>query len=290
MRNVNSDSITGAVLGYLSEDTDPRLREVLEGLVTNLHRFVRETQITQGEWAMAMDFLKRTGDITDDQRNEFILLSDVLGVSSLVDMVNSSPQATSCSALGPFHIPGTPVRPMGADLRGDFDAEVLLVEGVVSDADGTPISGAKVDVWQNAPNGLYSSQDSEQDTYSFHGVFVTDDNGRYAFTTAEPIAYNVPTDGPAGDILKATGRDAWRPAHLHYMVLAEGYQPLVTEAFPEGDPYLDKDAVLGVRNDLVFTATRQSADTFPEGFELSGRVDASYLRVKFNLVLSEESS
>lgn len=287
MRNVTSESITEAVLGYLGEDTDPRLRETLEGLVRSLHGFVRETRITHGEWAMAMDFLKRTGEISDEKRNEFILLSDVLGVSSLVDMVNSSPQATSCSALGPFHIEGTPVRPMGADLRGEFDAEVMLVEGTVRDTDGHPIAGARVDVWQNAPNGLYSSQDPGQDTYSFHSVFETDDEGRYAFTTAHPIPYTVPTDGPAGEILRATGRNAWRPAHLHYMVIADGYQPLVTEAFPHEDPYLDEDAVLGVRDDLVFTATKGEEGTFPDGFELSGKVDGPFSRMEFNLVLSE---
>ena len=288
MRNVDSDSITGAVLAYLGGDTDPRLREVLQGLVELLHGFVRETGITHAEWSMAMDFLMRAGDTSDDQRNEFILLSDVLGLSSLVDMVNSNPQATSCSTLGPFHIADTPIRPIGADLGGDFDAEVLLVEGMVSDTDGNPVPGASVDVWQNAPNGLYSSQDPGQETYSFHGVFVTDDNGRYAFTTAKPIAYTVPTDGPAGEILRATGRDAWRPAHLHYMVLAEGYQPLVTEAFPDDDPYLDKDAVFGVREDLLFSCTRAEAATFPTGFELSGSVDSPYSRVEFNLVLSPE--
>jgi hydroxyquinol 1,2-dioxygenase len=210
VRSVNSDNITDTVLGYLGEDTNPRLREVLEGLVTNLHRFVSDARITHGEWAMAMDFLKRAGDITDDKRNEFILLSDVLGASSLVDLVNSHPQATSCSALGPFHIAGAPVRPMGADLRGDFESEVLLVKGRVYDTDSNPIAGAKVDVWQNAPNGLYSSQDSDQDTYSFHGVFVTDDDGRYnlpllslSLTAYPPTARRVrfwmlPGEAPGG--------------------------------------------------------------------------------------------
>lgn len=286
MRTVNSNNVTDTVLGYLGEDTDPRLREVLEGLVSNLHRFVRDARITHDEWAMAIDFLKRTGDITDEKRNEFILLSDILGVSSLVDMVNSSPAATSSSTLGPFHIAGTPVRPMGADLKGDFEAEVVLVEGLVCDTDNKPIAGAKVDVWQNAPNGLYSSQDSNQDTYSFHGVFVTDDSGRYAFTTAQPKPYKVPTDGPAGEILVATGRNAWRPAHLHFMVLAEGYQPLVTEAFPDDDPYLDEDAVLGVRDDLLFEVKNGAAGSFPEGFEISGEVVGAYTRIEFDLILS----
>lgn len=288
MRTLNSKNITEVVLNSLGEDTDPRLREILQGLVTNLHGFVRDTQVTHSEWAMAMDFLKRSGDISDDKRNEFILLSDVLGVSSLVDLVNSNPQSTSCSALGPFHIANSPVRNLGADLKGDFDAEVLLVEGRVCDAEGNPVSGARVDVWQNAPNGLYSSQDPEQDTYSFHGVFVTDENGRYFFTTTQPIAYTVPTDGPAGEILNATARNAWRPAHLHYRVLADGFAPLVTEAFPDGDPYLNQDAVLGVRDDLVFTVNREDASLFPEGFELSGKVDGPYARIEFNLILSKE--
>lgn len=288
MRTLDETNITDVVLSHLGEDTDPRLREILQGLVTHLHCFVRDTHITHREWALAIDFLKRSGEITDGMRNEFILLSDVLGVSSLVDLINSTPQATSCSALGPFHIADTPVRTFGADLKGDFDSEVMLVKGQVCDTDNTPISGATVDVWQNAPNGMYSSQDPNQDTYSFHGVFVTDESGRYAFTTARPLAYTVPTDGPAGEILHSTGRNAWRPAHLHYMVRADGFLPLVTEAFPDDDPYLDKDAIFGVRDDLVFSVKRADASSFPQGFELTGKVDAPYAQVEFDFILSKE--
>ena len=218
-------------------------------------------------------------------RNEFILLSDVLGVSSLVDMVNSHPEGTSSSVLGPFHISGAPVRPMGGDLKGDFEGEIVVVEGHVRDTEGKPIAGAKVDIWQTAPNGMYSSQDPNQETYSFHGIFLTDENGRYAFTTVRPVAYTVPTDGPVGQILNATGRHPWRPSHLHYMVLADGFRPLVTEVFADDDPYLDQDTVFGVREDLVVHYQPQTADSFPAGFELSGKVKEPYLRVDFDVVL-----
>lgn len=288
MRTVNSNNITETFLGYFGKDTDPRVREVMESLAHHLHSFIREAKITHEEWNKALDFLKWAGDITDDKRNEFILLSDVLGVSSLVDMVNSHPVGTSSSVLGPFHIAGAPVRPMGADLKGDFEGDIILVEGYVRDIEGKPVAGAKVDIWQTAPNGMYSSQDPDQDTYSFHGIFETDENGRYAFTTVRPVSYTVPTDGPVGEILNATGRHPWRPSHLHYMVLADGFRPLVTEVFPDDDPYLDEDTVFGVREDLVISYQAQEAGSFPEGFELSGKVDGAYYRVDFDVVMIRE--
>ena len=239
MRNVNRDNITATFLSYFGPDTDPRLRQVMHSLATHLHDFVRETRLTHEEWSRALAFLKATGNITDDQRNEFVLLSDVLGVSSLVDMVNSAEGGTSSSVLGPFHIAGAPPLATGADLKGEHDGEVLLVEGRVRNVAGEPLAGANIDVWQTAPNGLYSSQDPQQDRYSFRGVLTADDSGYYAFTTAKPVAYTVPTDGPVGEILRATGRHPWRPSHLHYIVTVDGYRPLVTEVFPDDDPYLD---------------------------------------------------
>lgn len=289
MRTVNSENITETFLGYFGKDTDPRVREIMESLATHLHNFIRETSITHKEWSKALEFLTWAGDITNDQRNEFILLSDVLGVSSLVDMVNTDPTATSSSVLGPFHIAGAPHRPMGADLKGDFEGEVLVVEGYVRDTEGKPIAAAEVDIWQTAPNGMYSSQDPDQDTYSFHAIFTTGEDGRYAFTTVRPVSYTVPTDGPVGEILNATGRHPWRPSHLHYIVKAKGYRPLVTEVFPDDDPYLDQDTVFGVREDLVISYQSRPAGSFPQGFELSGKVDGDYSRVDFDVVLARES-
>ena len=275
-------------MGYMGEDVNPRLREVVGSLVSHLHDFAKEVNLTHEEWETGIKFLERAGEISDEARHEFVLLSDVLGLSSLVDMINSRPEGTSSSVLGPFHISGAPPLPIGGDMKDRFEGEVLIAEGIVKDADGKPIEGATVDIWQTAPNGLYSSQDEDQDTYSFHGIQTTGPDGRYAFTTVKPVEYTVPTDGPVGDILNATGRHPWRPSHLHFIVKAEGFRSLVTEVFPDDDPYLDQDTVFGVRDDLVMSYQSMPAGSFPDGFALSGSVDGPYLRVDFDLTLVAE--
>ncbi len=286
MRTLTKDTITDVFMGYFGPDTDPRLRQIMQSLAHHLHAFVKETGLTHAEWEKGIEFLEWAGRISGPERHEFVLLSDVLGVSSLVDKVNSRPGGTSSSVLGPFHIEGAPEIAYGADLKRHYEGPVLLVEGRVRQTDGTPIAGATVNVWQTAPNGLYASQDPEQETYSFHGIQTTGADGRYGFTTVKPVSYTVPTDGPVGEILNATGRHPWRPSHLHFIVKADGFRPLVTEVFPDDDPYLDEDTVFGVRDDLVMTYSEHPADTFPDGFELSGTLDESYLRVAFDLVLT----
>ena len=170
-------------------------------------------------------------------------------------------------------------------MKRDYEGDILLARGRVTDPQGNPIAGAKIDIWQTAPNGLYSSQDPDQDTYSFHGIQTTRADGTYGFTTVKPVSYTVPTDGPVGDILRATGRHPWRPSHLHYVIKAEGYRPLVTEIFPDDDPYLDEDTVFGVREDLVMKYVEQPPETFPEGYALSGKVNVPYLVADFDLKL-----
>lgn len=291
MRNVTPENITATFLSYFGEETDPRLREIMESLANHLHSFAKETRLTHEEWQKGLDILRNAGNITTPERDEFVLMSDVLGLSSLVDMINSSEGGTNSSVLGPFHISNPPEIEMGADLRGDYEGELILVHGRVLDLQGNPIEGATLDLWQTAPNGLYSSQDPEQDTYSFHGLLTTGADGAYYFTTVRPVSYTVPTDGPVGEILNATGRHPWRPSHLHYIVKAPGYRTLVTEVFPDDDPYLDQDTVFGVRDDLVMTYKKQAADTFPsEGYSLSGKVNEPYSRVDFDLVLSPAPS
>lgn len=291
MRNVTKDNITDVFMGYLGDDVNPRLREVMGSLVRHLHDFAKEVNLTHEEWNTGIAFLERAGEISDAERHEFVLLSDVLGLSSLVDMINSTPEGTSSSVLGPFHISGSPPLPVGADMRRHYPEPLLLVEGVVKDTAGNPIPGATLDIWQTAPNGLYSSQDAEQDTYSFHGLQTVGDDGRYAFTTVRPVEYTVPSDGPVGDILRACGRHPWRPSHLHFIAEADGFRPLVTEVFPEGDPYLDQDTVFGVRDDLVMQYEDMPAGSFPEtGFELSGKVPDAYLKVAFDLTLVPKAS
>lgn len=285
MRNVTKDNITDVFMGYMGDDANPRLREVLGSLVTHLHAFAKDINLTHAEWQKGIEFLERTGDLSDAERHEFVLLSDVLGLSSLVDMINTREGGTSSSVLGPFHISGAPPLPIGGDLKGAFEGEVLIAEGVVQDIEGTPIKGATVDIWQTAPNGLYSSQDKDQDMFSFHGIQTTGPDGRYGFTSVKPVEYTVPTDGPVGDILNATGRHPWRPSHLHFIVKADGFRSLVTEVFPDDDPYLDQDTVFGVRDDLVMAYQKMPAGSFPDGFALSGSVDGPYLRVDFDLTL-----
>ena len=286
MRNVTVENITDVFSAYFGDDADPRSKQVLSSLAKHLHAFVKDVELTHDEWRKGLKALEWAGQLTCPERNEFVLLSDVMGLSSLVDMVNSKPDVTSSSVLGPFHVSNAPPLEIGGDMRGDFAGEVVLVEGTVRDANGAPIPGASVDIWQTAPNGLYSSQDPAQETYSFHGLMTTDDRGRYAFTTVRPVSYVVPDDGPAGDILKAAGRHPWRPSHIHFIVEAEGYHSLVTEVFAADDPYLDQDTVFGVRDDLVMHYVKQPAGSFPEEFELSGQVKEEYSRVDFDFKLA----
>jgi hydroxyquinol 1,2-dioxygenase len=185
-------------------------------------------------------------------------------------------------------VSGAPPLAVGGDKKRDFGGPLLLAEGVIRDTNGNPIAGAQIDIWQTAPNGLYASQDEDQDTFSFHGLMTVGDDGRYAFTTVKPVEYTVPSDGPVGDILRACGRHPWRPSHLHYIVTAPGYRSLVTEIFPDDDPYLDQDTVFGVRDDLVMTYHEKQPADFPEGMAVSGKIDAPYLSVKFDVILAKE--
>lgn len=288
MRNVTKDNITDVFMGYLSEDTDPRMREIMGSLVKHLHDFAKETKLTHDEWRAGIAFLEGCAAIETEDRHEFVLASDVLGLSSLVDMIHSRPDATSSSVLGPFHVSGAPPLAFGGDMKRHYGGPILLAEGVIKDIDGNPIPGAELDIWQTAPNGLYASQDDEQDTFSFHGLMTVGDDGRYAFTTVKPVEYTVPSDGPVGDILRACGRHPWRPSHLHYIVKAPGFKPLVTEVFPDDDPYLDQDTVFGVRSDLVMHYVECPASDFPDGMALSGKVTEPFLRVRFDITLAAE--
>lgn len=285
MRKVTADNITDVFQSYFGAETDPRFKEVIGALAKHLHAFTREVDLTHDEWRKALEAFQWAAKITTPERDEFVLMSDVLGLSSLVDMVNSRPGATSSSVLGPFHVSNAPPLAIGGDLRGDFDDEVVLIEGHVRDDKGQPVAGAKIDIWQTTPNGLYSSQDPDQDIMAFHALMTADENGRYAFTTVRPVSYTVPTDGPVGQILIAAGRHPWRPSHVHFIIKAEGFRDLVTEVFPDDDPYLERDTVFGVREDLIMTYVPQPAGSFPDGFALSGQVDAPYTRVDFDFTL-----
>jgi protocatechuate 3,4-dioxygenase beta subunit len=289
MRTVSKDNITQAFLDYCGPETDPRLRFVLEKFVTHLHDFVRETNLTHAEWRKGLELLEKAGDITTPERNEFVLMSDVLGLSSLVDMVNSPDEGTPSSVLGPFHILGAPDFPIGGDMKQDNEGAAVIVHGHVRNPDGTPIKGAEIEIWQTAENGLYSNQDDTQPEYNLRCHLTLGDDGKYQFSTVRPAPYTVPDDGPVGELLHATGRHPWRPSHLHFIITAPGYRSLVTEVFPSDDPYLDEDAVFGVREKLVMEYVEQNdLSSAPDGLEIADRLEMPFFTVDFDFVLAKE--
>ena len=251
MRNLTPETISAAFADYAKNAPSARTRDLLVGLASHLHAFVREKKVTQAEWGAAIDALTRAMKFTDDKRNEYILFSDLLGVSSLVDMVNAERGGTTSSVLGPFHIEGAPELANGGDLWRGQVGEPLVVSGRVVDRKGAPAKGTVLALWQNAGNGLYAQQDPAQSPTNYHARLTVADDGSFAFSTVRPVSYTVPDDGPAGDLMRVLGREAWRPAHLHMIVQAPGRRPLITEFFPDDDRYLDRDAVFGVRADLV---------------------------------------
>lgn len=256
MRNLTPTTITQAFADYARNAPSARARSLLVSLAGHLHSFVRENNLTQAEWGAAIDALTRATKFTDDKRNEYILFSDLLGVSSLVDMVNAAPSGTPSSVLGPFHIEGAPELTNGGDLWRGQVGEPLVVSGKVTDEKGKPAKGTVLALWQNSGNGLYAQQDANQAPTNYHARLKVADDGSFAFSTVRPVSYKVPDDGPAGDMLRILGRDAWRPAHLHMIIHAPGQKPLITEFFPEDDTYLDRDAVFGVRAGLVLPFVR----------------------------------
>jgi protocatechuate 3,4-dioxygenase beta subunit len=270
MRDLTPDTITDAFAEYARNAPSTRTRELLVGLAGHLHSFVRENKVTQAEWGAAIDALTRAMQFTDDKRNEYILFSDLLGVSSLIDMVNAATTGTPSSVLGPFHIEGAPELANGGDLWKGQVGEPLVVSGRIVDAKGNPAAGTELATWQNSGNGLYAQQDPNQSPTNYHARLKVADDGTFAFSTVRPLSYTVPDDGPAGDMLRVLGRHAWRPAHLHMIIKAPGHRPLITEFFPEDDKYLDQDAVFGVRGGLVLPF-RQVTDRAELPANLSAR-------------------
>ena len=243
-----------AVAAAFGETPDPRLREVMTSLVHHLHAFVKDVELTEAEWGAAIGFLTRTGQTCDDVRQEFILLSDVLGVSMLVETINhrAGGTGTESTVLGPFHQVASPPRALGDDIALDGKGTPCRVEGRVTGPDGEPIPGADVDVWQANEDGFYDvQQPGVQPELNLRGLFTADADGRFHFRSVVPRHYPIPADGPVGEMLAATGRHPYRPAHLHFIVSAPGYLPVTTHAFVAGSPYLDSDAVFGVKESLV---------------------------------------
>lgn len=248
-----------AVNVRMGERADPRLKHVMSSLVKHLHAFIKDVHLTQNEWELAIDFLTRTGQICSEERQEFILLSDTLGVSMLVDAINNRrPQtATENTVLGPFHVKGAPEREMGTRISFDGKGESCLFEGRVMDLGGNAIAGARIDVWSDNAEGFYDVQQPDiQPKWNNRGVFTTGSDGRYSFIGIKPVSYPIPHDGPVGKMLEALERHPYRPAHMHFIVTAPDFQRLVTHTFVGDDAYMTSDAVFGVKETLVAPYTR----------------------------------
>lgn len=265
MRDFDEHNITDSVIDRFANTPDPRLKSVITSLVKHLHDFVRDVDLSFDEWRAAIDFLTRTGQMCSSTRQEFILLSDTLGISMLVDAINHRQRAgaTETTVLGPFFVADAPRQPLGADISGAAAGEALYVTGTVATNDGKPLADANIEVWQSDSEGFYDVQVSP--ALNLRGGFRSDAKGQFRFWSILPSCYPIPYDGPVGDMLQATKRHPYRPAHVHFMISAPGYETLVTHVFVNGDRYLDSDAVFGVKTSLIRDFETRAAGTAPDG-------------------------
>ena len=283
MRNLTETNLTDAVLGKLEGATDARFTQIMTSLIKHLHAFVREVDLTEEEWFTGIQFLTATGQKCDDKRQEYILLSDTLGVSMLVDAINHRKPsgATESTVLGPFYVPGAPEKPLGANIAEGVEGEPTYFSGRVRAPDGKLIAGATLDLWSTDGQGWYDVQLKGNEGMRARGKIKTDAEGRYRFWTIKPVSYPIPTDGPVGKMLLKMGRHPYRPAHTHMIVSAPGYETLTTHVFVEGDPYLESDAVFGVKHSLVANFVRHEPGIGPD----SKRMDRPYYTVGYDFGL-----
>jgi hydroxyquinol 1,2-dioxygenase len=274
MAQFNETELTAAVIKSFEQTPHPRAKFLVQELVKSLHDYVRKTGLTFEEWEYAIDFLTRTGHKCTDIRQEFILLSDVLGVSMLVDAVNHRDRdgATETTVLGPFYVGEHKVTPHGTDVSESLEGERMFVQSRVTDLNGKPLAGVPVDIWHADGDGFY---DSQKEAYATEGAvsrarFITDNDGRFFFRTILPCSYPIPTDGPVGEMIKQVGRHPMRPAHVHFLVNAPGHEPLITHVFIEGDKYIDSDVVFGVKDELIARVEKRSDATMPDGKKADG--------------------
>ncbi len=284
MRNIDEHTITAAVIARHASAKDARLREVMTRLVTHLHDFAREVKLSEGEWFAGIEFLTQAGHITDAKRQEFILLSDALGLSTLVTAMNHPTPAgcTEATVFGPFHVEGAPQHALGADLAQGAVGEPCFVRGSVRSLDGRPVAGAKMDLWQADAEGFYDVQRSGLTSHQARGVIHSAADGSFHFRSIVAEPYPIPHDGPVGKLLERLGRHPWRPAHLHFMIEAPGFETLVTHVFRDGDRYLDSDAVFGVRSSLIADWVRHSPGIAPDGSDCA----VPFYTLDFDFVLN----
>lgn len=276
------------VLASFAGTPDPRLREVMGALVRHLHGFLREVRLTEAEWLEAIRFLTAAGEITDSRRQEFVLLSDVLGASMQTITINHAAHggATEATVTGPFFVEGAPFVPLGGDVSGGAAGEPCWVEGTVADTAGRPVPGARLEIWEADDDGFYDVQYGD-DRVAARGHLFSDERGAFRFWALAPTPYPIPHDGPVGRLLEATGRSPMRASHLHFMVSADGLRTLVTHIFVRGDELVGRDAVFGVRDSLVKDfAAHAPGTTPPDGRDLDGRAWSS---VRFDIVLAPEA-
>lgn len=288
MRSLNESNVTEAVMATFQSCDNPRLKEIMTSLTTHLHDFVREVEPTEKEWLQAIEFLTETGKMCDEARNEFILLSDTLGASILVDAINhrKNDSATETTVLGPFYREGAPEYANGADMRGDtsngLQGESVVVRGRVMDAKGEPLANALLDVWETAPDGLYHMQKNDSaPEFELCGKVYTDADGYYQLCMYKPVPYAIPSDGPVGQMLRSLGRGFYRPAHIHMIVSAENHDTVVTQIFTDDDDYIDSDAVFGVKDSLVVSYSATEGGELAQQYQLEGQ----YWTVDYDFIL-----
>src|SRR6478752_4090153 len=283
MQLVTEDNITELAKQRWGTAHDDRTRELLAALVQHLHDFAREVRLTEPEWMAAIQWLKRTGQISDDKREEFILASDVLGLSMLVVQMNHrlDAQATPATVLGPFHIEGSPEFGYGEDMSDGVPGTPLFVHGTVRDLDGNPVPGAVLDVWQADAEGAYESQVPDIDEARLRAKYTTRPDGSYCVRTIAPKGYAIPMDGPVGDLVHRTDISYFRPAHVHFLINVPGYEPLITHLFQEGAEYLDSDVVFGTKQELVVGYEHHEPGPTPDG----GRSDVPWASATYHFVL-----
>jgi hydroxyquinol 1,2-dioxygenase len=287
MQLVTEDNITDLAVERWATAKDPRLAEILTALVRHLHGFAREVRLTEAEWMAAVQWLNRTGQISDEKRQEFILASDVLGLSMLVVQMNHrlDPDATPNTVLGPFHIDGSPPLPFGADMSEGVAGTPLFVHGTVRDLSGAPVGGALLDVWQADGDGMYESQ-LEVDEARLRAKYSSREDGSYCVRTVAPLGYAIPMDGPVGQLIGATEISHFRPAHVHFLIDVPGYEPLITHLFQEGSEYLDRDVVFGTKEELVVAFEQREAGPTPDG----GAIDGPWLSAEYDFVLQRRGA